>query len=39
VYFFGLTEVGHLFDPADEVLVGGGRGGGWCTFHRMGFPL
>lgn len=23
----GLTEVGHLFDPADEVFVGGGWGG------------
>ena len=26
----GLAEVGHLFDPADEVLVGGGRDGEGC---------
>ncbi len=24
----GLAEVRHLFHPADEVLVGGGRNGG-----------
>ena len=28
----GLAEVGHLFDPADEVLVGGGWGGDGGVF-------
>ncbi len=36
----GLAEVGHLFDPADEVFVGGGWGcdgcfGGYCL-HKVG---
>ena len=34
----GLGEVGHLFDPADEVLVGGRRRGDLCGLHRRKLP-
>jgi hypothetical protein len=33
----GLGEVGHLFDPADQMLVGRRRGYDCGTGHKYGF--
>lgn len=35
----GLGEVRHLFNPADEMFVGGGRSGRERSFHGHGDSL